>query len=41
MPSLVMEELEQDGLPAQDVADWAQRIVSDAWTREQVGSPIG
>jgi hypothetical protein len=40
MPSLVMEELEQDGLPAQDVADWAHRIVSDAWTREQVSSAI-
>ena len=40
MPSLVMEELQQDGFPAQDVADWAQRIVSDAWTREQVASPI-
>jgi hypothetical protein len=41
MPSLVIEELQQDGFPAQDVADWAQRIVSDAWTREQVGSAVG
>jgi DNA-binding ferritin-like protein len=39
MPSLVFEELQQDGFAAQDVADWAQRIVSDAWTREQVGTP--
>ena len=41
MPSLVTEELQQDGFAPQDVADWAQRIVSDAWTREQVGSPMG
>jgi hypothetical protein len=41
MPRLVVDELHQDGFAAQDVADWAQRIVSDAWTREQVGSPIG
>ena len=40
MPSLVIEELHQDGFAAQDAADWAQRIVSDAWTREQIGSPI-
>ncbi|MBV9545449.1 MAG: hypothetical protein JOY61_13855 [Chloroflexi bacterium] len=41
MPGLVIEELKQDGFAAQDVADWAHRIVSDAWTREQVGSAIG
>jgi DNA-binding ferritin-like protein len=41
MPSLVIEELHQDGFAAQDAAEWAQRIVSDAWTREQIGSPIG
>jgi hypothetical protein len=41
MPTLVFEELRQDGFGAQDVSDWAHRIVSDAWTREQVGSPIG
>ena len=40
MPTLVFEELRQDGFAAQDVADWAHRIVSDAWTREQVGSCI-
>jgi DNA-binding ferritin-like protein len=40
MPTLVFEELRQDGFAAQDVADWAHRIVSDAWTREQVGSRI-
>jgi hypothetical protein len=39
MPTLVFEELRQDGFAAQDVADWAQRIVSDAWARQQVGSP--
>lgn len=40
MPTLVFEELKQDGFAAQNVADWAQRIVSEAWTREQVGSGI-
>jgi hypothetical protein len=39
MPRLVIEELQQDGFAAQDVADWAHRIVSEAWTREQVSSP--
>ena len=37
---LAVEELHQDGFAAQDGADWAQRIVSDAWTREQIGSPL-
>ena len=41
MPSLVFEELRHDGFAAQNVADWTSRIVSDAWTREQVGSGIG
>jgi hypothetical protein len=41
MPGLVFEELRQDGFAAQNVDDWASRIVSDAWTREQVGSGIG
>jgi hypothetical protein len=40
MPSLVFDELQQNGFAAQDVADWAHRIVSDAWTRERVGSAI-
>jgi hypothetical protein len=40
MPSLVVEELHQDGFAAQDVADWAHRVISGAWTREQVGSTI-
>lgn len=33
MPPLVVQEMQQDKLPAQDVADWAQGIVSGAWTR--------
>ena len=41
MPSLVEEELQQDGFAARDVADWAHAVVSDAWTREQVGRPLG
>ncbi|GAC1328851.1 MAG: hypothetical protein NVSMB2_28060 [Chloroflexota bacterium] len=36
MPTLLFEELQQDHLPAQDVASWTQKIVSDAWTREAV-----
>jgi hypothetical protein len=39
MPELVVEELRQDEFPAQDVSDWARRIVSDAWNRES--STIG
>jgi hypothetical protein len=36
MPTLVFEELQQDGLPAQDVSSWTHTIVSEAWTREAV-----
>ena len=35
MPSLVVEELKQDKLPAQNVAERAYGIVSDAWSRGQ------
>jgi DNA-binding ferritin-like protein len=41
MPALVVQELQQDDLPAQDVTDWAERIASEAWTRQRVGSTIG
>jgi DNA-binding ferritin-like protein len=41
MPTLVFEELRQDGLPAQNVSDWAHGIISGAWTREQAGSTVG
>ena len=40
MPTLVFEELRQNGFAAQDVADWARGIVSDAWTREQVSGGV-
>ncbi|MDQ3810463.1 MAG: hypothetical protein M3336_09250 [Chloroflexota bacterium] len=33
MPGLVAEEMQQDGLPAQDVSEWASGIVHNAWTR--------
>lgn len=38
MPTLVIEELLQDGFAAQNVAEWAHHLVSDAWQREQLGS---
>ena len=37
MPTLVVQELQQDGLPVRDVADECRRLVSDAWTRQQAG----
>ncbi len=33
MPTLVVQELKQDQLPAHEVSDWAQRIVNTAWDR--------
>ncbi|MBV9358914.1 MAG: DUF892 family protein [Chloroflexi bacterium] len=33
MPTLVVQELKQDQLPAQEVRDWAQGIVRTAWSR--------
>lgn len=38
MPRLVFQELKQDGLPAQDVSDWAQKLIHGAWDRAQGGS---
>lgn len=35
MPTLVSQELQQDGFPAANVSEWAGRIVSDAWRRDQ------
>jgi hypothetical protein len=35
MPSLVVEELQQDQLPARDVSDWARGLVAEAWTRAE------
>jgi hypothetical protein len=40
MPSLVVKELQQDGFAAQDAADWAHQIVSDAWAPGQVGTRL-
>ena len=34
LPDLVVEELQADQLPAQNVGQWAQRIVHGAWTRQ-------
>jgi ferritin-like metal-binding protein YciE len=36
MPRLVVAELRQDGLTAQDVSEWADRIVRSAWTTSGV-----
>jgi DNA-binding ferritin-like protein len=38
MPTLVVQELQQDKLAAQNVTDWARRIVSGAWQRAAAGS---
>lgn len=35
MPGLVIDELRQDGLTVQDVADQCHQLVHDAWSREQ------
>jgi hypothetical protein len=34
LPTVVVQELQQDKLPAQDVSDWAQRIIHTAWERQ-------
>jgi ferritin-like metal-binding protein YciE len=39
MPSLVVQELVQDHLPAQDVSEWARSFVHSAWTRETAAQP--
>src|SRR5919201_4431166 len=41
MPSLVIEELHQDGFAAQDVSTWAQGLMRGAWQTQGVGSPLG
>ena len=38
LPRVVVEEMKQDGLPAQDVSDWANKMINDAWSRQGVGS---
>jgi ferritin-like metal-binding protein YciE len=38
MPSLVVQELRQDKLPALDESEWARTIVHGAWNREVAGS---
>jgi hypothetical protein len=35
LPRVVVQELQQDGLPAHDVSDWASNIIHGAWDREQ------
>lgn len=39
MPGLVVSELRQDGLPVQDVSDWAQTFIGNAWSRQ--GTAVG
>ncbi|MDQ6669234.1 MAG: hypothetical protein M3069_00445 [Chloroflexota bacterium] len=38
MPRLVVQELQQDHLPGQDVSEWARGIVHTAWTRGGAGT---
>jgi hypothetical protein len=38
MPGLVVEEIRQDRLPAQDVGQWAEEVVHRAWDRQTVGT---
>ena len=40
MPGLVFEEMRQDSLPAQDVAQWTKDIVHRAWDRQTVGGAV-
>jgi len=40
MPTLVVQEMQQDKLPAQNVSEWAQGIVHTAWTRQKAGSAV-
>jgi len=37
MPTLVVQEMKADGLPASDVSDWAQKLVHGAWNRQSAG----
>lgn len=41
MPKLVVQELQGDGLPAQDVSDWAKSLVHGAWDRAAAGATVG
>ena len=38
MPALVVQEMQHDKLPAQNVAEWARVIVHGAWNRETAGA---
>ena len=38
MPGLVVEEMRQDRLPAQDVEQWAHDLVRRAWDRQNAGA---
>jgi len=40
MPGLVVEEMRQDGLPTQDIGQWAQEIVHRAWDRQVVDATL-
>ncbi len=41
MPTLVVQEMRQDKLPAQDVSEWADRIVREAWQPSSAGASTG
>ena len=38
MPALVVQEMQQDKLPARNVSEWAGVIVHGAWNRETTGA---
>jgi hypothetical protein len=38
MPGLVVQEMQQDKLPAQPVNEWAHGIIQGAWTRQGIGT---
>ncbi|HEV7662934.1 MAG TPA: hypothetical protein VGQ62_05315, partial [Chloroflexota bacterium] len=40
LPRVVVKELQQDGLQAQDVSAWAEHQISEAWTSRKVGSSV-
>ena len=38
LPPVVVRELQQDGLPAHDVSEWASNIVHGAWSGQQAAA---
>ena len=38
MPTLVVQEMKEDGLPMRDVSEECRKLVHDAWTRESTAA---